>query len=164
MIHDTQPADRALPQGLNIFLVGVLFCGCKKSFVCLLEIVGSRCMLSTGHAQLSEGKCGSDAKVVKELFNFRQPARRAIHILRAWCASENPIGAQEANWSPAVARQLLEGTSAKAPNGRVHMLARNNRPSFFKGRQRGGTSGPAAEHLDDILVAGATAIIDINNQ
>ena len=44
------------------------------------------------------------------------------------------------------------------------MLARNNRPSFFKGRQRGGTSGPAAEHLDDILVAGATAIIDINNQ
>jgi hypothetical protein len=43
------------------------------------------------------------------------------------------------------------------------MLARNNTPSFFEGQQRGGTLGPATEQLDDILVAGVTAIIDINN-
>jgi hypothetical protein len=108
-------ADRALPQGLNIFLIGVLFCGCKKSFVCLLEIVGSRCMLGTGHDQLSEGKCGSDARVVRGLLNLRLPACRGINILRAWCASGKPNRPlRKQTGRQRVAQQLHRGHFSKS--------------------------------------------------
>jgi hypothetical protein len=66
----------------------------------------------------------------------------------------------------------IEGTSPKTPNGRVHMLPRSKRQindaaklaaASFEGQQKGGTLEPATERLNDILVAGATAITDINN-
>jgi hypothetical protein len=103
------------------------------------------------------------------------------------------MGSPEANWSLSDTKESLElqslggtlrfgsamelsnyieGTSAKAPNGRVHMLERSNRqindaaklaPASFEGQQKGGAWGPATEHLNDVLVAGATAVADINN-
>ena len=66
----------------------------------------------------------------------------------------------------------IEGISAKAPKGRIRMLARSNRqindaakpaPTCFDGHQKDSASGPATEHLNDVLLAGTTAIADINN-
>ena len=66
----------------------------------------------------------------------------------------------------------IESTSAKRPKGRICMLGRTNRqindaaevaPTSFERQQKGDAAEPVTEHLNDILVAGATAITDIDN-
>ena len=86
------------------------------------------------------------------LFRRERIARRAPHS-----------GGYPARFGSAMdLSNYIEGTSPKAPNGRVHMLPRSKRqindaaklaPASFEGRQKGGTLEPATEHLNDILVA-----------